>query len=730
MNKKSLVLKTSILILLVFSSNFVSGFSIPVFADQTTNTVVNNTNSNDTFSAIEDEIPQEIDKQVSHMPKYSKYTIFLNLEKKIHGFSGMYIDKNGKLDVYTTDSSIKSISNSTLAEYVESYHIKKGVVIKQSKHSWHKWVQLENIVLKLFDKNLGITMMGVNDVNQTYRIGFTKLDNPTIDEVNKFLALHKIPHNAVELVETGKIVQLQGDDSPGLTPYVPKPIKPIAPGAEIGLLEPVPAFNGYTPHCTLGLIAKRSDGSIVGVTAGHCQDYENSTSPNPTQWDNGKQQYLQPYATINQNADKTLYLKNLGRGVGHAIAGTTRPIGSANVFNYSDTVLLQLNETANFGKINNGVSNKTIVGKFISMVGSPVWYMGATTGSEKSGTVLLNGQYVCHKYLNAQCIERLSDQVVASMNALGGDSGSPVYSYPNSDPTQANILFAGTVWARSGVYDFTTGKYTTGLTYSSIQDIESDQGQLNVRNPPPPLSLSSNSGPSTGYLSVSGSIFVPYSTITINFDNSLFDLINAGASGSFSTPGTQISSASSSLGVHTVSAVDQYGNSVSATFTITSSPTYPTTYTSTSSGHVGDPVNISGTGFPPSTPVNINLGGNNVAAPTTDSQGAYNAIFSVPALPPGNYQIQSTASGNPPVTSSFQILSQNTCAPPSSGDWIQSSSCTMSSSAIAPANVIIPPNVVLTIPNGVTLTIHFGSNHLLVQPGGQVFIQPSGKLSS
>jgi hypothetical protein len=78
---------------------------------------------------------------------------------------------------------------------------------------------------------------------------------------------------------------------------------------------------------------------------------------------------------------------------------------------------------------------------------------------------------------------------------------------------------------------------------------------------------------------------------------------------------------------------------------------------------------------------------------------------------------------------SINVISSG-CTPPSSGVWTVTSSCTMSSSAIAPANVIVQPGVVLTIKSGVTLTVHFGTNHLLVQPGGMVIILTGGKLSS
>lgn len=70
------------------------------------------------------------------------------------------------------------------------------------------------------------------------------------------------------------------------------------------------------------------------------------------------------------------------------------------------------------------------------------------------------------------------------------------------------------------------------------------------------------------------------------------------------------------------------------------------------------------------------------------------------------------------------------CSPPASGDWIITSDCTLATSAAAPANVIVQSNVVLTIPNGITLTFHFGQYHLLVQHSGKVMVNPGGNISS
>lgn len=65
---------------------------------------------------------------------------------------------------------------------------------------------------------------------------------------------------------------------------------------------------------------------------------------------------------------------------------------------------------------------------------------------------------------------------------------------------------------------------------------------------------------------------------------------------------------------------------------------------------------------------------------------------------------------------------------PPVGDWIVSSSCTLTSSSTAHGNVIIQNGAVLTIPNGISLDIDFTSKHLLVKSGSGVLIKAGGKI--
>ncbi|HEV8577610.1 MAG TPA: hypothetical protein VGX68_00900 [Thermoanaerobaculia bacterium] len=68
------------------------------------------------------------------------------------------------------------------------------------------------------------------------------------------------------------------------------------------------------------------------------------------------------------------------------------------------------------------------------------------------------------------------------------------------------------------------------------------------------------------------------------------------------------------------------------------------------------------------------------------------------------------------------------CSPPANGDWIVAASCTFQGQATAPANVIVLPNVTLTIAPGASLNIDFTGHHLRIQQGAKVIVKLGAKI--
>lgn len=68
------------------------------------------------------------------------------------------------------------------------------------------------------------------------------------------------------------------------------------------------------------------------------------------------------------------------------------------------------------------------------------------------------------------------------------------------------------------------------------------------------------------------------------------------------------------------------------------------------------------------------------------------------------------------------------CIVPSSGDWIVSADCVLTSDAVVLENVWVQNNSTLTIPNQVTLGIDFQKNNLIIFSGSEVLIQSGGAI--
>ena len=120
-------------------------------------------------------------------------------------------------------------------------------------------------------------------------------------------------------------------------------------------------------------------------------------------------------------------------------------------------------------------------------------------------------------------------------------------------------------------------------------------------------------------------------------------------------------------------------------------------------------------------------------APVFSSPDAFNNVYfygiHVGTICFGGTGDNCTGGSFEPVYSPWEGISHDLfCVPPSSTDWIVTSSCTLSNSASTSYNVIINSGAVLTIPNGITLNINFAQKHLLVQSGGGVLIQSGGKI--
>lgn len=78
-----------------------------------------------------------------------------------------------------------------------------------------------------------------------------------------------------------------------------------------------------------------------------------------------------------------------------------------------------------------------------------------------------------------------------------------------------------------------------------------------------------------------------------------------------------------------------------------------------------------------------------------------------------------------PVTIQY---SSSACTPPTTGDWVITADCTITTAITAPANVAVENQALVTIENGAALVIDFHNHYLKVLPGSGVLIQAGGKV--
>lgn len=95
-----------------------------------------------------------------------------------------------------------------------------------------------------------------------------------------------------------------------------------------------------------------------------------------------------------------------------------------------------------------------------------------------------------------------------------------------------------------------------------------------------------------------------------------------------------------------------------------------------------------------------------------------------------------TDDGIPPKSDSESLTvtvngnnNDNTCTPPQSGDWTITDSCTMTASAIAPANILVQNNSVLTVSDGITLDVDLQNHHIIVKHGSSIIIRHGGTIT-
>jgi YVTN family beta-propeller protein len=229
---------------------------------------------------------------------------------------------------------------------------------------------------------------------------------------------------------------------------------------------------------------------------------------------------------------------------------------------------------------------------------------------------------------------------------------------------------------------------------------------------PPVVSLVPTSGPAGVSTTITGSSFVPSSSVTIRYGTTSVSAPTDGT-GHFSKSIT----VQASPGPNIVSVTDG-ANTGFTTFTISSSISLsPTT------GPPGSTVSVTGAGFTPSSTITIKY--DNVGQTTTpgvvtaNTAGSFSATFAVPASARGTHAVAAT-DGPHTATTSFVVNKPAISLSPTSGP--AGTQVAVSGSGYAPSShvtILFNGTPIVTTPSSITTT-PTGSI-----PGGVTFVIPS-----
>lgn len=357
--------------------------------------------------------------------------IFLDIEKKLPGFSGAFLDDTGKLNVYLKEPTRldqAQVAN-VLTEHLGSEYLENGLVILKGEHEWNKWYTWKKMVRTLFDQEeLGITMLDIDEKEQTLAIGLEALNEVNKAKVTTALAKFPIPSDTVQFFEVSPIVFESHETSVTFRPL------------RGGILE------GYSfqEACTIGFVAdnQNMNNKRVMISAGHCEVTKDLA---------GDEKYYQP-----RQVDQ-------GPQVGIEIVNTNLP-GPR----FSDTLQWEPSVSTQRGKIyRDSFTEFTISGKgYTQLVGEFVCKNGYVT-HETCSTIKFVGVDAPR---SDPYYTTLYSQNRTTYTSSGGDSGGPVYkkgSYPF-------VILYGTHVGTA------TKDGVTYKIYSPIRNIEWDQGTLTV----------------------------------------------------------------------------------------------------------------------------------------------------------------------------------------------------------------------------------------------------------
>jgi hypothetical protein len=370
--------------------------------------------------------------------------LFAEVAALAPGFGGLFLDKDGILNVYLLDPAAEGAKTAAIDAIAAVFgpdrfplaevRTLQGTYSFSQLHEWRKDLRRDVLGLR------GVTTLDIHDFTFRLMIGVEATEVET--RVEEELARLAIPREAVDL-------WVEPPVEPILT--LRQYYRPIRGGFQV-------TFNpGYT--CTLGFNAVDSSNRSLLVTASHCSSVQG-------EFDNDL--VYQPTVDAQHN-------NLIGAEFSDPPFWTGAPCPDQRRCRWSDSLLAVKSAAVSADK--GGVARTTGLGSITvdgtyprfritaenqrPSSGETLNKMGKSTGWTQGPVdlVCVDVDVVGDRTLLCQ------DRVAA--NVSEGDSGAPVFRITNS-PAQRDVKLYGLVWAKEG----------NAFWFSAMYNVQLDLGQL------------------------------------------------------------------------------------------------------------------------------------------------------------------------------------------------------------------------------------------------------------
>jgi hypothetical protein len=378
------------------------------------------------------------------------------LATMIPEFGGYFLDETGRPTVYLTDEARRPIAERALGGFLSTRGW--GIADLRVRRGTFRYADLADWYRRGWASVLSIPGVVLGDVDEARnRLRFGVLDAGAADQARIVLARLGIPADAV-VIETRSAI------APMAT--LRDRVRPLGGGLQINFFATPASIPGPSLICTLGFNVD-AGGVRSFITNSHCSNVEGGTTLPTTYYQSlrsgGADNLIateadDPEWTTQADLDCPPPFQCRYSDASRAAyaTGVDAPLGGIAMI---DEVTTSLDDT-----VHTIVGQFTIVGEGEPVVGEVVNKVGRTTGWTRGPTT-------------ATCVDVLATgtnhirrcQTMVSALVDGGDSGSPVFFQPGSDPS---VILRGILWGGS------TDKSNPEFVYSPMSGIERELGPL------------------------------------------------------------------------------------------------------------------------------------------------------------------------------------------------------------------------------------------------------------